>query len=624
MTTTTEQTTSSTQQTAKDQEFPKKPVIGDFVRDLANKMIDAIQTRQAPWQKLNVSPDKIPPLPHNGSKKNHKYIGASAVKLMLKGSDGNDFRTFKQISGRGYSVKGQKSEKVLNWQKNENNENVAQSVPVFDFNSTTGVRGDVPVPNPRTDVTNRHERAEAILSNCTAKFEQGPEGKFEYNPKTDTITLPERPPENSSEKDKDRYYDQAITQVVKSMGHESRLDRPGVGAPPGSTAEAMEALHTELAMAFISQDLGLPHHGHTTMSHARTWCSQADNHPMDIAEISGSASKCHSQIMQHERQREQTNEQQEEQTETKERTGTDQEHIGNQGRGGTSENERNTQQVGDTQEAPPQEYKRITENERQTLENKAAEKLDIRKERTQEDIEQATKALQEKSAKWKPLNKDNSFLSDKGIENHSGMFQAGKAVAIPAINMQGETRSAVYIREGKADEQGKPQFQESFAKGAKFSGCFAAIDGIESVKTADAVIVATKVECAATISEAMKDSGMKVATVAALSTNNMSNVVKNIQAKRPGIPVIPVGQVVEKEAVEKVAKLTNTKAVTPKLGAGDKEINSFNDLAKMNGKAAVTEQLGPVVELRIERSKDATQEKSQDKKRENKKEGKER
>ena len=325
----------------------------DYYQQVTDDIIKAIEEGTTPWQQGwdNSVGAQLSPRPFNGAT-NRRYARENFLRLMIdmkrKNSADPRFFTYNQAKEQGYQIrKGAHGTVVkMQWRvekdkdgnelpedekywakrycnvfhatdcclnqtyvKDENGKQ--QFAPVYDDEGKPVMRQVTrdgkevmeplmqpvmefqPIPEyvPKTQGYTHEEKceiAEAMLTASGAKIFNDQASSAFYQPGTDEIHLPKR----EAFPDLTDYYATALHELAHWTGHESRLNRIGMGnMTKGSPTYAKEELRAELASTFLAADLGLPVN---TMNHAayvESWIAALKNDKTEIFKAANEAMK---------------------------------------------------------------------------------------------------------------------------------------------------------------------------------------------------------------------------------------------------------------------------------------------------------------------------------------------
>lgn len=228
------------------------------------RIIEQLERGTVPWRKpWRGGADGIP----TNLKSRRPYRGINVFLLATLGYESQFFLTFKQALERGGSVrKGEKGAPVIFWNWREKDERqpggairkvripVLRFYTVFNAAQCDGIDAP-PLANPTASDFQPIEICERIV----AGFPNPPaiehrESRAYYVPATDRVNMP-RPELFTSPEE---YYSTLFHELSHVTGHESRLDRKGLGeALFGSEQYSKEELVAEMGSAFLCGHAGI-------------------------------------------------------------------------------------------------------------------------------------------------------------------------------------------------------------------------------------------------------------------------------------------------------------------------------------------------------------------------------
>lgn len=279
----------------------------DYVNQVAEKLVAALEAGTAPWQKPWTPGERF--LPFNPTTGNN-YRGVNAMWLSLQGYSDSRWMTYRQAAAVGGQVnKGEKGTLVEYWQwKGQEPVKDDQGRPVLDsegkkvtrtveysrprvmravvFNAEQITGLEPPEPRPVPAEWERHQRAEAILSRSPAAIRHVFGDGAYYEPGADRITLPERTQFDTA----DRYYATALHEVGHSTGHASRLGRD-LSHPFGSEEYAREELVAEIMSLMVGDELGIGHDPGQHVAYVGSWIKRLKENPREIFQAAAEAEK---------------------------------------------------------------------------------------------------------------------------------------------------------------------------------------------------------------------------------------------------------------------------------------------------------------------------------------------
>jgi len=286
-------------------------VATDYVDQVAGAIIKQLQEGTAPWQKPWKSGERF--MPYNPTTGN-EYRGANALWLMSqaesKGFGDARWMTYRQAQEQDAQVtKGEKGTAIQYW-KWQGLEPVkdASGKPVLDqqgepvkqvvryerprvwsavvFNAQQ-IDGLPPAPDrPAMAEWQRHEKAEAIITNSGVPVLHAPGDRAFYRLSEDKITLPERGQFASA----DRYYATALHELGHATGHPTRLARD-MAHPFGSEGYAREELRAEIGSMMLGEQLGIGHDPSQHVAYVGNWIKALQQDPREVFRAAADAEK---------------------------------------------------------------------------------------------------------------------------------------------------------------------------------------------------------------------------------------------------------------------------------------------------------------------------------------------
>lgn len=279
----------------------------DYAKTVADQVIKQLEEGTAPWIKP-WAPGELR-APYNPTTDN-PYRGMNALWLSMQGRGDPRWLTYKQAAGLGAQVqKGSRGCHIEYWKFHEDRPKLgADGKPILGENgraetvrveldrprrftavvfNAEQIEGLAPLPTvaPRPE-PERHERAEAIITNSGAKVRHVGGDRAYYAPGTDSITLPERHQFSSG----NAYYATALHELGHWTGHQSRLDRD-LSHPFGSEGYAKEELRAEIASLMLGEQLGLGHDPGQHVAYIGSWIKALQDDPREIFRAAADADK---------------------------------------------------------------------------------------------------------------------------------------------------------------------------------------------------------------------------------------------------------------------------------------------------------------------------------------------
>ena len=240
----------------------------DAFQVVTDRIIGLLETGVVPWQKPWRGGAMMPK--NLVSKKDYRGVNVFLLEAMSYQSP--FWLTFNQAKELGGSVrKGEHACPVVFWKWLEvpatGEPTGKKTVPFLRYYSVFNVSQCDGIPQDRIPVLNGGERqhcpiadAERIVSNMPKKPEiRLGGGRACYSPAFDRVDMP-KPETFRSGQD---YYSVLFHELTHSTGHQSRLNRKGVGGADGewsafgSNPYAREELVAEMGAAFLSGQAGI-------------------------------------------------------------------------------------------------------------------------------------------------------------------------------------------------------------------------------------------------------------------------------------------------------------------------------------------------------------------------------
>ena len=316
---------------------------------IAGKMIADLKTGNSIFQRPNNGLHSA--LPFN-IESGHKYVGPSALVLLMQKRDDPRWATFNQANRNHTAVMKQMTGTFINFLSSYEIQKVVdeEGQPVLKENGkqrTERVKLEQPkevdallfngeqlrkLPKweKEPNMLSPAERAEVILTNSKAMIEHGGDDMF-YDTRSDTIILPEMEQFASPE----QYYAEALHQMAHWTAAEGRLNRPHESSIDQLT-NLREELRTNLASLFISKELNLPYELNYHEAYVNSWAALLKDEPGELFKAANDAQKIVDQVLgfekqveekQEEEQHEDEEEHQEQKQETDHETGQDDTRI---------------------------------------------------------------------------------------------------------------------------------------------------------------------------------------------------------------------------------------------------------------------------------------------------------
>ena len=291
----------------------------DFARRLADKLIEQLKARTAPWQQDWAEGQRSSPYNPTTRK---RYRGINILALMATGRSDPRWMTYRQAQAQGWQVRrGEKGTQIQHWiweetrtglgkdgnlelDKDENaiKDLVRLSRPkvmaaaVFNAEQIDGIPGLGSMPPLEW---NPVDKVEKLLRASQAKIEHSQAGGAFYRAGTDTIHLPAR--ERFSEAA--AYYAVALHELGHWTGHPDRLNRD-LGHPFGTEGYAREELRAEIASMIMGSELGIGYDHRQHAGYVDHWVKILTDTPTEILYAAADAEKISEYILTLEQKRE--------------------------------------------------------------------------------------------------------------------------------------------------------------------------------------------------------------------------------------------------------------------------------------------------------------------------------
>lgn len=278
----------------KESSGEKKP----YYELIAETLIKQLEEGTAPWQKpWEPGTPMVPHNPVSGT----KYRGGNALWLAMQGRSDPRWMTYKQAQSVNAQVKRGESGTLIQYFKFQDQvpKLDASGKPEIDsdgkkkmitvqldkpkvfsavvFNGEQ-IQGLPPIETEKKDPAwNRHERAEAILTNAGIPISHDQADTAFYLPGKDEIHLPGRDQFATA----DRYYATALHELGHATGHASRLNRDLSGRF-GSESYAKEELRAEIGSLLIGDELEIGHDPGQHAAYVKSWVKVLKEDPKEI------------------------------------------------------------------------------------------------------------------------------------------------------------------------------------------------------------------------------------------------------------------------------------------------------------------------------------------------------
>lgn len=262
-----------------------------FADAVAEDVIDALQSGQMPWQRVDDGgqPIPLPMNPFNGQ----RYKGANAVHLAAQGRDDPRWLTYDQAQHMGAQVMfGEKGTRVQYWKFHDDqgaklDKPECMTAVVFNGEQIAGL--PPLAPHQRPDAA---ERVRGILEASGASIKEHAELRPTYRPSADKIQLPTPEAVGGQE----QFCSAALRELARWSGHETRLGRD-IDHPFGSDGAAREALRAELAGALLADTLGMRYEPGSN-PYQDAWARLMEQDPLELFRAAADAESIHTYLMQ--------------------------------------------------------------------------------------------------------------------------------------------------------------------------------------------------------------------------------------------------------------------------------------------------------------------------------------
>lgn len=283
----------------------------DYDREVADRMIAALEAGTAPWQRpwKAGTPSPSGGLPFNPTT-GKAYRGGNSVNLVLRqielGSDDSRWMTYKQATALGGQVrKGEKSTSIEYWKKGlrkTSDEDTGEdagddakasakgrpTLTVFHARVFNASQIDgLPPPPPRPEVPEafRHAAVADVLERLGVPIQHGGNRAF-YVQALDHIQLPEQ----HQFVDANAYFAVALHEAGHATGHPSRLNR-NLGGGFGSENYAREELRAEIFSMMAGEALQIGHDPGQHHAYVASWIEVLKKDPREIYRAASDAQK---------------------------------------------------------------------------------------------------------------------------------------------------------------------------------------------------------------------------------------------------------------------------------------------------------------------------------------------
>ena len=280
----------------------------DYVKKVADELIDQIKAGVAPWQKPWKPGERCTPENFSTGK---SYTGGNSLYLMSRGIrqgfGDNRWGTYKQIADAGGQVrKGERGTQVLFFTdrvrepvkdqeghpvKDQDGKQVYQerkrAYPAVRTYTVFNVEQADQLKLPPRGVAAKpeweaHRDADHVIQAGGAKVQHVAGDRAYYRMQEDKIVLPERSQFSTA----NAYYQTALHECGHSTGHESRMDRDtlknGIEKGFGSPEYAREELRAEISAMMTGEKVGVGHDPQRGAAYVENWVAVLEKDPLEI------------------------------------------------------------------------------------------------------------------------------------------------------------------------------------------------------------------------------------------------------------------------------------------------------------------------------------------------------
>ena len=286
-----------------------------YAEKVAAKVIEQLERGVAPWQKPWNGGEMAGTAPMNPTT-GKNYRGSNALWLTMQNRDDPRWLTYNQAGAMGAQVRKGERGSVIQYYKFKDEVAVRDdagkivkdadgksvmreieldrprpfSATVFNAEQMDGM--PPLTPKQPVEAWERHQNAEAILTNSGVVIDHRQGNRAFYAWRNDTITLPEQ----SQFPTPDGYYATALHELGHATGHPLRLSREKDN-PFGSEAYAQEELRAEIASMMIGQRLDIGHDPEQHTAYVGSWIKALKNDPKEIFRAAADAEKITEYVM---------------------------------------------------------------------------------------------------------------------------------------------------------------------------------------------------------------------------------------------------------------------------------------------------------------------------------------
>ncbi|OQA82035.1 MAG: DNA primase TraC [Lentisphaerae bacterium ADurb.Bin242] len=265
----------------------------DIYQEITDRMIAELEKGKIPWH----CPWRPADWRHRNMISGKFYRGINAILLCMMPYESPFWLTMRQIKKLGGELKmDMHGTNIVFWTLFEKDEAtrlpVLRFYMVYNLEQTCGIPAKfIPILPPKESIAfHPIDTAEEIITDYVdcPPIQHGGENAC-YIPSMDVIQMPERIQFENEES----YYSSLYHELTHSVGHKSRLNRPGMdNIQFGSESYSKEELIAEMGAAFLCAQSGIEH---TTIQNSgayiRSWLERLRNDKKLVVQAAQKAQK---------------------------------------------------------------------------------------------------------------------------------------------------------------------------------------------------------------------------------------------------------------------------------------------------------------------------------------------